>query len=161
MKRFLIHLSVAALSFLASLSIYKASYIPTSPTNINEPPRVSFCELERDPNRYDGKMISVRAILYRDSSYPFIYDWSCSSSDANSSLHIRVLDETNRMLPDWVIGGTFCAHDAQAKYEGLHADVIVVGIFESHYFAPHEAPNGKHFRIIPSSIYQLSQPYRR
>jgi hypothetical protein len=161
MKSSLFYLSVAALTFLAGLSAYKLWHTPTHSTNISEPLKVSFCDLERDSKQYDGKMVWVRAVLYRDGKDPFIYDWSCGPPDANSTPLIRVSNDTNNVLPEWASGDVFCAHDVHAKDEELGADVIVVGIFESHYFAPYDSPNAKHFRIIPHSVYQLSSPSKQ
>ena len=151
MRRLVIYLLVAALSFFAGLLVHKLWCVPNSDSNpssnIKAPLTVSFCELERDPRRYDGKLVRVRAELYRDAE-PFIYDWSCRSANVNrlSPIYLEDLDKVNITVT------TQLTVKSYQPYVVTDGDVIAVGVFEADRFVPNDASNVPHLRIILKSV---------
>jgi hypothetical protein len=156
--RRLLYLSLAALTFFAGLLAY-GLWQASPPSPGEEPPTVSFCELGRDPQLYDGKMIRVKAGLFKDTSEPYIYDWSCGAPNAYTAPPIGVSDDLNLVLPDWAVPGIFCrSSEWNESSEGINAEVVVIGTFVADSFVPGAFPGARHPRIIAKSVYQISLP---
>lgn len=166
MRRVAIHSLVAVLSFSASLLTYKLWPVPTPSPEINRPLVVSICELDREAEIYDGKVVQVKAVLYRGSGgNPYIANESCGSPNAPLTKMIDVVADSNQMvsvLPKWATYTSFCANDTYAAtVDGLAAEAIIVGIFKIDYPGPNEDPDSRQSQIIPQSVVQLSVASKR
>jgi hypothetical protein len=158
MRRSVYSLLVAALSFVAGVAAFMLAATANQAQKREEPLKVSFCELVRDPERYNGKVVQTKAVLYRDQK-PFIYDWSCSTADIYTSPpFVMISDDLDHALPEWADGFVFCGNALNGNKEGLAADVVIVGAFKLGHPTTERAPD---FRIKPENILQLSQPSRR
>ena len=155
MRRLVIYLPVAALSFCLGLAAFGLRQAEkTSPDN-NEPLAVSLCELEADPVRYDGKLVRVQAVLHSDME-PYLYDRSCATSDTHQSPLITIPGDNNFVVPEWAARSASCGTALSSAAVG--APVTVVGVFEAHYHASNNPPDVRHPRIKPKSILQLLPP---
>ena len=156
MKKLFSYLLFMTLGFSAGLLTYK--FWPTSipAPEINRPLTVSICELNRDPARYDGKLVQVKAVLHGDvyGGNPYIVDESCGSVDNHVLKMIDVYVDPNRavpVLPQWANYTTFCGNDTYGEMVyGLAAEVNLVGTFD-----------GRESKIIPRSVFQLSPASKR
>jgi len=161
MKRFIAYLLVSALSFFAGLSAYSPwSTVHTSKPEINKPLAISLCELESSPERFDGKIVQVRATLYRGQGMASIYDKSCSSPDSPMANMVTLSDTTNLapVLPVWASHGSFCGNEICTSCAvKLEAEVIVVGLF--HAGEANWAFGQPHIKA--QSVVQLSSVSRR
>ncbi len=156
MRRLIIYLLIAALTFLAGLTSYRLGLAPRVQVNMYEPLPVSLCELERQPGRYDGRLVRVKAVLYSDVGGPYIYDWSCGSQNiAYPLIDVTGFDGLNPELREWVrnIG------KIDAKGEDLESDVVIVGVFDRSYSTSGDFSH--RYRIIPKSIEQLTPLHKR
>jgi|ERR1044071_6142295 hypothetical protein len=155
MRRLVIYLSVAVFSFFSGLlaaRLWRVSNpTPGSAANSSSkrdaPLTVSFCELEREPQLYDGKVVRVRAELYRDE-VPFIYDWSCRSPKVNTLplIYLDGLDTVNitmtrRLTPE-----------PYQPYAFTDGEIIAVGVFKADYSDSNDATKTPHFHIILENV---------
>ena len=162
MWRLTIYLSVAALSFCAGLSAQMLWHVPGPSPDIKLPRMVSLCELEKDPARYDGEVVRIKAILYRKYGEPFLYDESCGSPDGLEAQPVLVSAEASVGLPEWATYTSFCGNDPYwALVEGLAAEVVIVGSFEAGQLGPGGATDARHPVIITKHVFQLSQASKR
>jgi hypothetical protein len=158
MRRYTIYALIALVTFSSGLLVYAVWRSQSSP-NPSQPLTLSLCELERQPEHYDGKLVRVKAVLYSDLGGPYIYDWSCGSQNVYTCplIDLRGFDGLNPELKEWArnIGSI------DAKGEGWEADVIVTGLFDKSYSDPSDDSFSHHFRIIPTRVEQLSPLHRR
>jgi hypothetical protein len=138
MRRLIIYLSVAALSFFVGLSALKLWRVSPSPPSIDIPLTVSFCDLESEPERYNGKFIRVKGELIRDTM-PFIYDWSCNQPNINTlpPIYLDDLDKVNvRVLSRLAV-------EAGQPFS-ISEELTAIGIFEVDY----KASDAPRLRIV-------------
>ena len=95
-------------------------------------PTVSFCDLARNPSRYDGKTVRVRAILIRnhiggvDCCDQFLMDLSCYGDD---TVVVATVDPSYRW--DAEIHRAFDSISSKRDDQGnSRADVTVVGRYD-------------------------------
>jgi hypothetical protein len=95
-------------------------------------PTVSFCDLARNPSRYDGKTVRVRATLIRnhiggvDCCDPFLTDLSCYGDD---TIMVAKVDPSYRW--DAEILRAFDSISSKRDDQGnSRADVTVVGRYD-------------------------------
>jgi len=154
MRRYGIYLLIALITLSSGLLAHELWRRSSSLPSPNDPLALSLCELERHPEKYDGKLIRVKAVLYSDLGGPYIYDWSCGSQNIYTFplIDVRDFDGLNPELREWArnIGGI------HAKGEGFEADVILIRLFDKSYVDPSDDSFSHHFRIIPTRIEQLS-----
>jgi hypothetical protein len=155
MRRLVIYLPVAAFCFFVGLSASSLRLAANSSPGLNEPVVVSLCALEADPQRYDGKLVRVTAVLHRDME-PYLYDSSCGASAAQKSPRITIPGDDSFVVPGWAVETLTCANAPNVAAVG--AQVTVVGVFEADYHASNEPPGVRHPRITPRSIIQLLPP---
>jgi len=134
------------------------NFSSTAPT-AGEPEVISLCELNRNPEKYDGQLVQVKAVLWSELGGPYIYDWSCGSQDTYiyPLIDLRGFDRLNPELKRWAmrIGGM------HGEEEILESDVIVTGLFDKSY-SEYPDDSGSHkFRIIPKKVEQLSPLHPR
>lgn len=153
----MINLSIAAMTFLMGLSASRLGKTIHPAPKIEQPHAVSFCDLVRDPGRYDGKSVRFAAVLYSDQ-VPYLYDVSCGSTGTHESLPVEVPAEANLVMPEWAVEGLSCANSQRG---GLAGNVRVSGVFEANIPAPGSARTRPSPRIIRGSIYGLWQPSKR
>jgi hypothetical protein len=159
MKRYIIYSSIGLIIVSSGLLVY-AMWRSWSSPHPNQPLSLSLCELERLPEQYDGKLVSVKAVLYSDVGGPYIYDWSCGSQNdvyTYPLIDLRGFGGLNSELREW--SRNIGAIDSMGQ--GLEADVIVTGIFDKSHSDPSDDSFSHHFRIIPKRIEQLSALHRR
>ena len=158
MRRYIVYSLIALITLSSGLLVY-AMWRSRSSPNVNQPLTLSLCELERLPEQYDGKLVSVKAVLYSDLGGPYIYDCSCGSQNVYTYplIDLRGFDGLNSELREWSrnIGAI------DSKGQGLEADVIVIGIFDKSHSDPSDDSFSHHFRIIPTRVEQLSALHRR
>jgi len=150
---------VAALCFLAGLLAHGLWPALRPVPQIRVPLTVSICELARNPSAFEGQLVRIRAVLYRDAG-PILYDPTCGWAGANPTA-ISVAADTEDVnispLPEWATYTSFCGNDPHlAAVTGLQADVIVVGIFRASAPAANAAYGEHQPRIIAKGVYQLS-----
>src|SRR5712691_6371889 len=56
---------------------------PSFASSVRTAPSVSFCELIRDPERYDKKIVRTQALFGRNMENGYLYDPACTSQDAS------------------------------------------------------------------------------
>lgn len=152
------HFPVAIVSLCVGLLMQGPSRDSQPAPKIDEPLSVSFCSLLREPERYNGMLVRTKAVLHRDQK-PFIYDWSCKSTNSYSMTPlVRVVDDFRTLLPAWADDSSYCASGKRAEETGLAAEVVIVGTFWADYLTPKTAPA---FKIVPQSIQQISPASRR
>ena len=158
MRRYILYALIALITFssgLLAIAVWRSRLSPDP----SQPLTLSLCELERLPEHYDGKLVRVKAVLYSDLGGPYIYDWSCGSQNIYTYplIDLRGFDGLNSELREWSrnIGAI------DSKGQGLEADVIVTGIFDKSHSDPSDDAFAHHFRIIPTSIEQLSALHPR
>ena len=120
---------------------------------------ISLCELNRNPDKYDGEWVQIKAILWSDLGGPYLYDWSCGSQDIYTYplIDLRGFDRLNPELKRWSmrIGGRY------SEEEILESEVIVTGLFDKSYSESSDDSGSHMFRIIPKSVEQLSPLHPR
>ena len=108
-------------------------------------PLVSIADLQRQPMRYRGKLISVRGVLTNEQFGEAVL------IDAFSAQRIPIYVEEHTAvspLPSWVGYWSFCANDTQVSMAiGLSADALITGTFDGTV-------------LIPTSALVLSPPSR-
>jgi hypothetical protein len=151
MKRLTIHLIVATICSFVGLSTYKLWAVFRPSPQIERYLSLSICELDRDPEQYDGKVVVVKGVLQGDRGRgPYIVDESCGSPPSSRAIRIPLeSDQLLSVLPSWASEFSFCGSDPRAAMtDGLAADVVVTGTF-------------KQSQIIPISVLQLSSASRQ
>ncbi len=156
MKRLFLYLLFMTLGFSVGLLTYK--FWPTSipAPEIKKPLAVSICELNRDPARYDGKLVQVKAVLHGDvyGGKPYIADDSCGSPDDHVLRMIDVYVAPNQaipVLPEWATYTTFCGNDTYGgMLYGLAAEVNLIATFD-----------GRESKIILRRVFLLSPASKR
>ena len=124
---------------------------PASPiAEADKPLHTSLCELDRDPLRYDGKLIRVKATLHGDlAGSAYLVDQSCGSASEPLAKMIGIIPDTNAAIsavPEWATYVAFCANDPYlAMFKDLSAEVILVGVFDS-----------SQRQVIPRTVVQLT-----
>jgi hypothetical protein len=151
----LIALSTLSIGLLANALWHRSS----SPPRFSEPLTISLCELEQHPEKYNGKLVRMKVVLYSDLGGPYVYEWSCGPQNTYTYplIDLRGFDGLNPELTEWsrhidAIG---------SKGQELEADVVVTGIFDKSHFDSSDDSFSHHFRIIPTKIDQLSVLHRR
>ncbi len=56
--------------------------IETEPTDLSNIPTVSYCELVKNPSKYDHKIVRVRAIYFNEFERSYLYDETCEIGKA-------------------------------------------------------------------------------
>jgi hypothetical protein len=151
MKRLATYLLVGTLCFFVSLSAYKLWTDFRSSPRVDGHLSVSICELDRDPKRYEGKVVVVKGVLHGDlGGNPYIADEFCGSQSSFGEIRVSVeADQVYSRLPGWASYASFCGNDTYAAIvDGLSADVVITGTFEQS-------------RIIPMRVLQLASPTRQ
>jgi hypothetical protein len=152
-----LYILIVILALLAGVLLHRFWIAPANAKK-QQPIDVSLCELLREPERYDWKLVRLKAILYSDVGGPFIYDWSCGTNHPYPLVDLRAFDDLPPELADWVknIGSL------DAKGEGLEAQVFIEGVFDkSYYIRNYDCPACHRFRIIPKRIEQLTPLSKR
>ena len=159
MRRYTIYLLVTVTCFALGLVANRLSNLSSNTATAGEPVVVSLCELNRNPDKYDGEWVQIKAVLWSDLGGPYIYDWSCGSQEIYTYplIDLRGFDRLNPELKSWAmrIGGI---HDEE---EILEADIIVTGLFDKSYSESSDDSGSHKFRIIPKRIDQLSSLHPR
>jgi hypothetical protein len=145
--------SSACASFRQSIEQASAarpfSVAQSNPGNAPDTPTVSYCELVRDPQRYQDKVVRVHAQYRMGFEVSYLYDLACVKGKTPLE-HAAARQET------WL--GFDSAHQScwQPALAQLHkanggrgatADVTVVGIFYGAENRHEPAPGGK-FQFI-------------
>ena len=154
MRRTGLKISIAVLTFIVGVTAYLLWSIPKPSPSQALPLTVSLCQLQSNPELYDGKVIHVRAIVYTVEGKPYLHDGNClSENNAFPLVDLRGFEGLNGDLNAWLrVEG-----NPAFKGERKEAYVIIVGIFDKNYGQRDE---WLRFRIIPMNIEQLS-PLRK
>lgn len=156
MRRPLVNLSIAVAAFLMGLSAARLWQAIHPAPKTDQLLAVSFCDLVRDPAKYDRKKVHFAAVLYSDAQMPYLHDISCGSQSMRESLSVAVPAEANLVMPEWAVEVSGCANSRRAG--GVAGNVRVSGIFEAPLHAPDSAQTRPSPRIIRGSIYGLWPP---
>jgi hypothetical protein len=147
MKRLLIYTTVAVMCFLAGL-LAGGTRQQHSRTGFDVPRAVSVCELEGNPDLYDGKLVRVEA-NFDGQEEPFIFERSCHSLNANVSAPIY-LDGMNRVNVKVVPRVSYQPGQPFAVPEENEA--TVVGVFEANQLGQNSSNKEQRFRILLESV---------
>jgi hypothetical protein len=96
-------------------------------------PTVSFCDLARNPSRYDGKTVRVRATLIRnhiggvDCCDPFLMDLSCYGDD---TVVVATMDPSYRWGDAEILRAFDSISSKRDDQGNSRADVAVVGRYD-------------------------------
>ena len=78
-------LNLAAVFFMI---IALTGHAKTNRATISEvPPTVSFCDLMRHPDNYDGKIVVVSATLGNNHEYSYFFDDTCKASSSQDEVY--------------------------------------------------------------------------
>ena len=147
MKRLINYVFVGTLGFAAGIFAHMLWLIPYQPSETKSfaPLIVSLCDLVNDPVRYDGKLVTVKGVLYSNHRGPYLFKDTCASPIAPSAVEVDVAAlEAFSPLPKWATYSSFCGNDTYATIvDGLAADVVMTGTF-------------KQPRLVPISMLQVS-----
>jgi hypothetical protein len=158
MKRYTIYSLVTVTCFVLGIVANRLFNLSSAPSPAG-PLLVSLCELNRNPEKYDGEWVQIKAVLWSDLGGPYIYDWSCGAPDTYTYplIDLRGFDRLNPELKRWAmrIGGI------HGEEEILESDVIVTGLFDKSYSESSDDSDSHKFRIIPKRVEQLSPLHPR
>ena len=159
MRRYTIHSLVTVTCFVLGIVATRLFTLSNATAPAGEPVVVSLCELTRNPEKYDGEWVQIKAVLWSDLGGPYIYDWTCGSQDTYiyPLIDLRGFDRLNPELKRWAmrIGGI------HGEEEILESDVIVTGLFDKSYSESSDDSDSHKFRIIPKRVEQLSPLHPR
>ena len=159
MRRYANYLLIGVTCFLLGIAANKVSDLSGTTATAGQPLVISLCELNRNPDKYDGEWVQIKAVLWSDLGGPYIYDWSCGPQDLYTYplIDLRGFDRLNPELKNWStkIGGI------DSQVEILESDVVVTGLFDKSYSESSDYSDSHKFRIIPKRVEQLSPLHPR
>jgi hypothetical protein len=130
MKRITLRFAIAALTFIVGILAATLWFVYRKPINIDQhnsavDSPLSFCDLLRNPDGYDGKIIRVRAAI-AGYHHQHLFDQSCSSEQTQTLVDYNSSDGGGKL-----IGKIAELPDQKIKEGNLRAELIVIGRFES------------------------------
>jgi hypothetical protein len=160
MRRIIIPVSITLLTFVIGVTAYFLLLTPTRHPEKDDPTPVTFCELERDPAPYNGRVVSLKVVVssHPDSGGVYTYDWSCGGQHSYNYpvIDVRGFEDLNPELETLLKG----VRRIYPKGEKLETEIEIVGIFDADYVDPMGYAYAHHIRLIPVSIKQL-KPFSR
>ncbi|HEX8887823.1 MAG TPA: hypothetical protein VF779_01520 [Pyrinomonadaceae bacterium] len=154
MRKLVIYLSVAAFSFCAGLLANKLWPAIDEAPRIDKPLSVSVCELEREPELFDGKLVGVKAefegnnVGLRELGAPFIYDRKGCGYNVNMSLPIYLADFDKAHV---TVSQRFSVTANPPFAIPEVKEAIIVGIFKADHCAQYNHGVFCNFNIILKS----------
>lgn len=159
MRRHTIYLLVTVTCFVLGIVANRLFNLSSTTATAGKPMVISLCELNRNPEKYHGELVQIKAVLWSDLGGPYIYDWTCGSQEIYTYplIDLRGFDRLNPELKRWAmrIGGIY------GEEEILESDVIVTGLFDKSYSESSDDSGSHKFRIIPKRVEQLSPLHPR
>ena len=124
---------------------------PSYSDAIHKAMTVSFCELVRDPERYDKKVIRVKAVLFRGMENTYLTDPACAGKDLYlwvefDESYLYQDEETKRRLDKILCSTQPCPTGT--------AEVIAIGRFSGPTGGPYGHLDDYRFKF---SIFHIEQ----
>ena len=117
---------------------------PSYSSTVKEAPTIPFCQLIRDPSRYDKEVVRTEATFFRNMENAYLYDEACSGAKAGiwvrfDPAYVYTDDAVKRKLDQLLCPSQPCPTG--------RARVTVVGRFEGPSSGPYGHLDDYNFQL--------------